>query len=980
MMSRFSIFILIWIVPIHTSYCQNWQSYRDSAENSLKANDINNALIYFDLARKNIEIDSVPTESYISLLTNAASLLYKIKNQFGEAALLYQEAGDLISRLKGKNNDAYAYNTIYLGQVNYFMRLYDNAENFYKEAKKIWGELHGENSKEYAISCNALGVLYNDWEKYEKALSEHQEARRIREYLFTKDNKDYAQSCNNLAAIYWKLAEYDKAEPLAIEAKEIRGRLKNIPRYVYAISCVNLGNIYRDMGKYEKAEVLYVEAKNEREAYFTKDNNDYAQSCDILADLYFYMKKYKQAELFYLEAKNIRERILSEKDAYYGQSCSSLSALYREMGKFKESVLLGLKADSIWQLLGSAAEADKAINDNNLGTIYFNLGEYDKAEKYFLAARKTWLSNLGLEHPFLSENSLNLARVYWQVNASLKADQYYQKAFEAQLNQTRRIFSFTSEQEKQLYQERIYGAVDEYQSFYFKKMSETNSGLPYTIALLKKNQILSSSSQMRQFILSNGDTSLIRKYNEWISLRSQLASLYSRGDASLKNQISSISDRSVLYEKELVKNSFKTDNSKHSSVNWPEIKATLDATEAAIEFIEFNYFDGKKITDSIFYAALVLTKRMTEPEIVFLFEKKQLDSLFHRAWTGDRGINSFYSRGLRRGKNSSISKKAYSLIWQPIVAKLQGINKIYFAPAGLLYRVAFAALPIDSVNVLSDKYNLVQVSTTASIVAQNEESISANEKISLFGGIIYSEDSTKAKQQKKAIVPLANRSGFEYLPGTAKEVEEIAESGISRRINTHLLKGLQAKEDSLKALDGIRSPAVIHIATHGFFFDDPDINGTEHESVNTGGDVFRLSRDPLFRSGLLFAGANDSWKRKPVVESGDDGILTAYEVSNLYLPNTKLVVLSACETALGDIKGSEGVYGLQRAFKMAGVNNLIMSLWKVPDVETAEFMQLFYTNLFDSTSLQESFYKTQLYMKNKYRKDPFKWAAWILVQ
>jgi CHAT domain-containing protein len=148
---------------------------------------------------------------------------------------------------------------------------------------------------------------------------------------------------------------------------------------------------------------------------------------------------------------------------------------------------------------------------------------------------------------------------------------------------------------------------------------------------------------------------------------------------------------------------------------------------------------------------------------------------------------------------------------------------------------------------------------------------------------------------------------------------------------------------------------------------------------NIGGKVFRQSDNPLFRSGLALAGANYAWLGKPIAGI-EDGILTAYEVSNMYLSNTKLVVLSACETALGDIKGSEGVYGLQRAFKIAGVQNLVMSLWKVPDAETAEFMQLFYKNLFAKQTISQAFYNTQLVMKNKYRDDPYKWAAWVLVR
>ncbi len=146
-----------------------------------------------------------------------------------------------------------------------------------------------------------------------------------------------------------------------------------------------------------------------------------------------------------------------------------------------------------------------------------------------------------------------------------------------------------------------------------------------------------------------------------------------------------------------------------------------------------------------------------------------------------------------------------------------------------------------------------------------------------------------------------------------------------------------------------------------------------------GAIVFKQSDSPLIRSGLALAGANNVWKGKPV-QGVEDGILTAYEVSNMYLPNTKLAVLSACETGLGDIQGSEGVYGLQRAFKMAGVENLIMSLWKVDDAATSEFMQECYKNLFEKQTINNAFYNAQTIMKNKYRNDPYKWAAWVLIR
>ena len=146
-----------------------------------------------------------------------------------------------------------------------------------------------------------------------------------------------------------------------------------------------------------------------------------------------------------------------------------------------------------------------------------------------------------------------------------------------------------------------------------------------------------------------------------------------------------------------------------------------------------------------------------------------------------------------------------------------------------------------------------------------------------------------------------------------------------------------------------------------------------------GSNIFKQSENPLFRAGLAFAGAELAWKGKAANDI-DDGILTAYEISNMYLPNTWLVVLSACETGLGDIKGTEGVYGLQRSFNMAGVKNLVMSLWKVPDIESAEFMTLLYKYIFAGETIENAFRHTQTIMKNKYRREPYKWAAWILVR
>ena len=185
--------------------------------------------------------------------------------------------------------------------------------------------------------------------------------------------------------------------------------------------------------------------------------------------------------------------------------------------------------------------------------------------------------------------------------------------------------------------------------------------------------------------------------------------------------------------------------------------------------------------------------------------------------------------------------------------------------------------------------------------------------------------------------------------------------------------GTKANEEEFKKLNR-NSPNILHIATHGYFYSKSE--GIDDEIIN----IYETSDNPLIRSGLIFSGANPAWQNGNNPFKGEDGILTALEISNLDLSNTDLVVLSACETGLGDIEGSEGVYGLQRAFKMAGVGLIVMSLWDVPDKETKEFMTNFYTNWLRGQPVRLAFRNTQIKMLNKYREQPEKWAAFVLFE
>jgi CHAT domain-containing protein len=334
----------------------------------------------------------------------------------------------------------------------------------------------------------------------------------------------------------------------------------------------------------------------------------------------------------------------------------------------------------------------------------------------------------------------------------------------------------------------------------------------------------------------------------------------------------------------------------------------------------------------------------------------------------------------------AVADSIYNLVWQPLEKYVNTSDKIYYSPDGLLHKIAFAALPNPEHKLIVEVYDINQMGSTADVGFNNQSP--DLEDILLIGGVKYDyqldpnkekvENTYSILESESLLGNDTNRSisknGFDYLKGTKEEITNI--NALLK--NTKTLSGYNATETAFKALSG-NSPSVLHIATHGFFF--PKLKETPNKPEILGQEnTYKINENPLLRSGLLFANANYAWQHGNNPYEKDDGILTALEISNLDLKNTDIVILSACETGLGDIEGSEGVYGLQRAFKMAGVKTIIMSLWEVPDAETAEFMNLFYTKWKASNNPKKAFKESQLQMMKKYRDEPQKWAAFVLFE
>lgn len=324
---------------------------------------------------------------------------------------------------------------------------------------------------------------------------------------------------------------------------------------------------------------------------------------------------------------------------------------------------------------------------------------------------------------------------------------------------------------------------------------------------------------------------------------------------------------------------------------------------------------------------------------------------------------------------SAVSEELYDLIWSPLVPYLTGTKTVYFSPAGCLNGLSVENLN-DGEKRFCESYNAVRVSSTREVC--REEAKRKYASAVLYGGLVYDEDeATMIAESRRWGLDTAVRSGWRYLSGTLDEVNRIAAIMSQSKWDYKLFISEKGNEESFKALSEGRFD-VLHMATHGFYKTEKEAERSDFFINNP----FMAQNEPhevssLQRTGLLMSGGNMAWKGGTVPEGVEDGVLTAAEIASLDFSFCDLVVLSACKTGLGEIT-DEGVYGLQRAFKNAGVSTIIMSLWEVNDEVTSLMMQEFYTNLVKGKSKRESFYDAQNEVRKKY-DSPYYWAAFIML-
>ena len=602
-----------------------------------------------------------------------------------------------------------------------------------------------------------------------------------------------------------------------------------------------------------------------------------------------------------------------------------------------------------------------------LAQLYLATKDYEHAENLFLDLYNN------PQIPEVGKRSIesDLTTLYWLWGNLEELEKYLDIDFSNMKSEIRHAFAFMNDEERETYLDQsLMGGVIKYDYYtaYSHGSEQWIDGnrYAYNLALVQKGLLLETTRDIEQLMQSVPD-SLRTQYRNYQALKSiEIEGYESPITKEIRLKLMDYVSQQPAFLQQL-------------NIEWTDVRNSLKDNEAAIEFINLygaspeNIDNPEKMNPCV--GALILRKDMDYPVFVRLASNAAICSLLYDK-DGSMIPDVIYS---------DVSKETmYKLIWAPILPYIDGAQDIFYAPAGHLQHINLDWLGLSDSDCLANHYNLYRVSSTRTLIGKNKDYDSANAII--MGDISYSTKNIQFEDSRPTKYRSMTRGGFGPLSGTIDEIDSISRTLTSHNYDNTVLSKSLADERSVRMLSG-KSPKILHFATHGFYYAKEKLEEEYKKSSFIG---FQFHRPELYHSGIALAGAQGTWYNEKSgseinfdkyfsMDAASDGILLSSEISELDLRNTDLVVLSACETALGDVK-SEGVYGLQRAFKLAGVNSLIMSLWKVDDDATQLLMTSFYNNYMNGMSKRESLINAQKKVRDTpgFEK-PYNWAAFILL-
>jgi CHAT domain-containing protein len=904
-----------------------------------KTNDI----VDKKLEKSRAEFDASNFNYAISFSDNSG--LFETEEKGGRASNALINTKDFLQGTEHSDYDrAYGYNR--KGEIFFAGNKFGSARSMFFLSEKFFGLSDSMNSLAYAQLQNNKALLFQSTGRYTKALECVDKALALREQM-APGSEALAVSQNNKAVLLKDMGKYAEAEQWIDKAIALNKAVEGEKSLGYALSLNNKAMLYQATGRLDKAEALMVQAAGIAKEVLSEKSSNYIKLTINLASIYRDMKKYEEAEKIYLTAIDIKQKKLGTMHPDYAHLKHGLAGLYWEMGKVEQvEKNLTSALDIYVRKFGDKNPATTATRAD-LATFHRVTGNKAKAVEFMTQVVNADKEIYGDNHPEYVKQLENLAIAQWLNQKPEEASANYKIVLEKTSQYIDEYFSTLSETEKTKFWDKTLPRFNRFNSFAISQAANDRSLLQAMLnnQLHNKALLLNSSSKVRNQILGSGNSDLIADYNNWLATKEELGRAYTMTKEQLGEEqinIDSLENKANELEKKLSQQSAGFgEGTNREKVSYGQIAAKLKPDEAAVEIIQVQKFDNI-FTKEIQYVAIVLNSDGNLDLVTFADGLK---------------MESEHITNYRESvKNLKTDNVSYDIFWAPIEARLAGKKKIYVSLDGVYNQISLLTLKDPKANkFLIEKENIVVVGNTKDILKLKTGPNTARAKTAfLLGYPNYGSND---------IIP--------SLPGTKTEVENITKILKTAGYSNTVVMQDNASEEAVKAAQA----EVVHIATHGFFL--ADLSEVEGDKV-LGVETSSAKKNPLLRSGLMLANCEKVFDETGERATANNGILTAYEAMNLSLEKTDLVVMSACETGLGDIKSGEGVYGLQRSFLVAGARSVIMSLWEVSDDATMELMTAFYKNYAASGNKQEAFLAAQKQIKTKF-KEPFFWGAFVLI-
>ncbi len=905
-----------------------------------------------------------------------------------------------------------------------------------KKALEIYEQVLGENRTATATSLALLATFYRESGNYAAAEPLFKRSLAIMEKTLFAEDLKLGHVLGGLGRLYYEMGKYAEAEPLYKRSLVISEKNLGTEDVGIGARLNDLAQLYRAMSNYESAEPLYKRSLAISEKTCGPEHPNTATSLNNLAGFYCNTGNYVAAEPLYKRSLAIQEKVLGPEHPSTATCLNGLAMFYMAMGNYAAAEPLYKRSLAIQEKVLGPNHPDTATSLSNLANLYDNMANYAAAEPLYKRSLAIREKVLGPDHPATATSLSNLSGVLAARGQPREALAATQTAWRIEQKERDQVFGFASEHEQAAFANAHSAEFNCNLSLATEHLAENPAARSFasSVVLSSKGAALEALSKRQSDVLASSAPELKKLFAEWQSVGAQLVKAVMATPKLGQQQtrvawIADLEKRKEAAEQVLARASARFAGKRQASrVTSGDVARALVVGSVLVEFAKYqSYRFGAKGKEAAWgdwkYIALVLRggTNSAEPDValVSLGTADKIEAAVKK-W---RKAAAPDEQGRRSEKSAldAASQELAALVWNPIVPALAGCRKVYVSPDGELSFVSFASLPGSKPDsFVIDDYDITYVGTGRDLVRTGSSEASAPLLVGApdFGTVSPSASSASSavqKQQKGLTADgadsadaeqkelLAMRTGisdlrsfsalsFPPLPGTRTEVESVGRLLQDRKQNPSLLTGSKADEATVKTA---KHPAILHLATHGFFLPDTGLNEMTSSPdlfrSQLGGDMGNAAagklwrqmklRNPMHRSGIALAGANDTIRGRREA-GGNDGILTAEEVAGMDLWGTRMVVISACESGLGEAKGGEGVFGLRRAFTIAGAQSLVMTLWAVSDDATRQLMESLYRHLPEQRTPQRALLAAQREWIAKKRAaglypHPVHWASFV---